>query len=380
MVGGGMVGSSCDVNQGDLHGTRVVFMHDAVPKSRRAGVRASIVAQKRGNARGAKGRRKVDDEMSNQMEINSRQFSGKEMDEREKATSAGVRSRWSWTEPMVWTDRMLTALEEGVKGGKWYCLMDKVLKPGNLESSFAKVKTRKGSAGIDHVTAKMFEGRLDENLAQLRQDLKEGRYTPSPVKRTLIPKPGSKEMRPLGIPTVRDRTVQGALRHVLEPIFERDFAPHSYGFRPGRGSKDALRRVQALLNQGKTWVVDADIKGYFDAIPHDRLMARLREKVSDRTVLGLVEKFLQQDIFDGLKRWKPAEGSPQGAVLSPLLANIYLDPLDHIMARQGWEMLRYADDFVVLCANDTVGRERGEGTTITNGQMLSLRSAGCSVW
>lgn len=295
--------------------------------------------------------------MSERMEENPRQFPDEGMDGRERPTAeASVRSRWSWTEPSAWTDRMLTALEEGVKGGKWYCLMDKVLRLGNLESSFAKVKARKGAPGMDHVTVKQFEGRLEENLTRLRRDLREGNYTPSPVKRTLIPKPGGKEMRPLGIPTVRDRTVQGALRQVLEPIFERDFAPHSYGFRPGRGCKDALRRVQALLDQGRTWVVDADIKGYFDAIPHDRLMARLREKVSDRTVLGLVEKFLEQDIFDGLKRWKPEEGSPQGAVLSPLLANIYLDPLDHAMAKRGWEMTRYADDFVVLCASESEAR------------------------
>ena len=192
------------------------------------------------------------------------------IDEREKPTTkrAGptesVRERWAWAEPSAWSERMLTALEEGVKGGKWYCLMDKVKKPANLRASFAKVKAKRGAPGVDHVTAKMFEKRLDENVGRLIQQLGDGTYVPRPVKRVHIPKPGSKETRPLGIPTVCDRVVQGAVRHVLEPIFERDFAEHSYGFRPGRGCKDALRRVNGLLDEGRTWVVDADIQGYLE--------------------------------------------------------------------------------------------------------------------
>lgn len=300
--------------------------------------------------------------MSDRTEENPRQFL-EGMDGRERPTTragetggAGVRARWAWAEPTVWTERMLTALEEGVKGGKWYCLMDKILKAGNLESAYAKTAANQGSPGIDRVTVEAFGARLEDELARLRRALRDGTYAPQAVKRTMIPKPGSKGMRPLGIPTVRDRVVQGALRHVLEPIFERDFAERSYGFRPGRGCKDALRRVDALLCHGKTWVVDADIQGCFDSIPRDRLMARLREKVSDSTALGLVERFLEQDVFDGLNRWKPGAGTPQGAVLSPLLANIYLDPLDHRMERGGWEMIRYADDFVALCASEAEAR------------------------
>jgi RNA-directed DNA polymerase len=150
-----------------------------------------------------------------------------------------------------------------------------------------------------------------------------------------IPKPGSTEKRPLGVPAVRDRVVQAALRLVLEPIFERDFAPQSYGFRPQRGCLDGLRRVDQLLKQGYTWIVDADLKSYFDTIPHAPLMERVEEKVSDGPVLGLVEVFLNQQVMDGMKSWTPEGGTPQGAVLSPLLSNLYLDPLDHQMAGEG---------------------------------------------
>ena len=151
---------------------------------------------------------------------------------------------------------------------------------------------------------------------------------------------------------MRDRVVQAALRNVLEPIFEKDFAAHSYGFRPGRGCKDALRRVDALLRQGYIFIVDADLKSYFDTIPHDLLMARLREKIADSAVLALVESFLRQRVLDGMAGWAPETGTPQGAVLSPLLSNIYLDPLDHLMADHHIKMVRYADDFVLLCQTE----------------------------
>jgi RNA-directed DNA polymerase len=143
--------------------------------------------------------------------------------------------------------------------------------------------------------------------------------------------------------------VQTALRNVLEPIFEKDFAEQSYGFRHGRGCKDALARVDELLQAGYTYVVDADLKSYFDTIPHDNLLALLGRKVSDSRVLGLIEAFLKADIFENMKNWTPEEGSPQGSAISPLLSNIYLDPLDHLMAQSGFQMVRYADDFVVLC-------------------------------
>ena len=276
----------------------------------------------------------------------------------ERTKQAGeTRDRWSWVERCVWTDRMLTALEKGVKGGKWFALMDKVYSLSNLYSAFEKVKANKGSAGVDRISIPEFETRLQANLERLRELLRDGTYRPQAVKRVWIPKPGAKEKRPLGVPTVRDRVAQTALRNVLEPIFERDFATHSYGFRPGRGCKDALRRVEGLLKKGYRYVVDADIKGYFDSIPHDALMKQVRMKVSDGPVLKLLDRYLKQDIMEAMTTWTPATGTPQGAVVSPLLSNIYLDPLDHVMEQAGFEMARYADDFVILCRSEAEAEE-----------------------
>lgn len=266
------------------------------------------------------------------------------------ATQGGpIRDRWAWTEPAVWTERMLTALEQGVKGGVWFSLMDKVFAERNLRAATAKVVANAGAPGVDHVTVEAFFDQLDTNVAKLTAALRDGSYEPQAIRRVYIPKPGSTEQRPLGIPTVRDRVVQAAVRHVLEPIFEKEFAEHSYGFRPGRGCKDALRQVDALLKHGYGWVVDADLKSYFDTIPHERLLSRLRERIADGRVLGLIESFLKAGILDGLKEGEPEAGAPQGAVLSPLLSNIYLNPLDHQVAAQGYRMVRYADDFVILC-------------------------------
>jgi RNA-directed DNA polymerase len=268
-----------------------------------------------------------------------------------------IRARWAWVEPEVWTERMLTALEQGVKGGKWFSLMDKVYALGNLRMAFQQVKANGGAAGVDHQTVKMFERQLERNLATLSQSLKDESYRPQAVRRVCIPKLGGKEKRPLGIPTVRDRVVQAALLAVLEPIFERDFAAHSYGFRPNRGCKDALRRVNGLLKAGYSWVVDADLKGYFDSIPHSPLKQRVGEKVSDGKVLKLVDAFLTAKVMETAEGWTPEEGTPQGAVVSPLLSNIYLDPLDQKMAQKGIEMVRYADDFVILCRNEAEAKQ-----------------------
>ena len=267
----------------------------------------------------------------------------------EGAKQAGeIWQRWNWVERTVWTERMLTALEQGVKGGKWFSLMDKVTDPKTLWRGFEQVKANDAAAGVDRQSVEDFERHLIQNLKQLSEQLRARTFQPQPVRRQWIDKPGSKEKRPLGIPTVRDRVVQAALRMVLEPIFERDFAEQSYGFRPKRGCKDALRRVDHLLKQGYTWIVDADLKSYFDTIPQDRLIERVEEKVSDGRVIGLVEQYLQQQVMDSGKSWTPEAGTPQGAVLSPLLSNIYLDPLDRAMAAAGIEMVRYADDFVIL--------------------------------
>jgi len=247
---------------------------------------------------------------------------------------------------------MLTALEEGVKGGKWYSLMDKVYALANLRAAFKRVKANGGAAGADHQTVEMYERRLEKNLERLSQALQAGTYRPQAVRRVWIPKPGSREKRPLGIPTVQDRVVQAALLHVLEPIFERDFAAQSYGFRPDRGCKDALRRVWELLEAGYTWAVDADLQSYFDTIPWGPLVRRVEEKVSDGRVIEILQQYLKQEVMDGMQSWTPEGGTPQGAIVSPLLSNIYLDPLDHAVAQWGYEMVRYADDFVILCRSE----------------------------
>jgi RNA-directed DNA polymerase len=249
---------------------------------------------------------------------------------------------------------MLTRLTQRESANRvWFSLMDKTHSPANLHRAFEKVWGNGGSAGADGQTVAHFARHAEDELQRLHEQLREGSYRPQPVRRAWIPKLGSKERRPLGIPAVRDRIVQGALRHVLEPIFETDFAEHSYGFRPGKGAKDALRRVDRLLHAGRHWVVDADLKSYFDTIPHERLMALVQERVADGRVLALVEGFLRAGVLEEAKGWQPTgQGTPQGGVISPLLANVYLNPLDHQMAAGGWEMVRYADDFVVLCGSE----------------------------
>lgn len=265
------------------------------------------------------------------------------------ATQAGLTDRWKWVETSVWTERMLTALEKGVKGGMWFSLMDKVYSPKNLRAAWARVRSNAGVAGIDRQTIDLFEKNEEWELHQLHEQLRSGNYRPQAVLRAWIDKLGSTEKRPLGIPAVRDRVVQTALRHVLEPIWEAEFAETSYGFRPGRGCKDALRRVDELLKKGSTWVVDADLRKYFDTIPHDRLMEVVRQRIADGRVLDLIESYLQAGVMDGDEMQESVEGTPQGAVVSPLLANLYLNDLDHEAAKQGIEMVRYADDFVILC-------------------------------
>lgn len=268
----------------------------------------------------------------------------------ERAKQAGeVLARWAWTEPNVWTERMLTALENGVKGGKWFSLIDKVYAPATLLNAFAKVKANSGAPGVDRQTVKMFEKRLGENLKHLAEQLQKGTYRPQAIRRVYIPKPGTREKRPLGIPTVRDRVVPTAVRAVIEPIFERHFAERSYGFRPGKGCKDALRKVVELLAAGYVWVVDIDLKSYFDTIPHRGLMERIQSRISDGRILQMIEAYLKQGVMESTRTWTPEQGAPQGAVLSPLLSNIYLDPLDKLMADRAFEMIRYADDIVVLC-------------------------------
>jgi RNA-directed DNA polymerase len=244
---------------------------------------------------------------------------------------------------------MVSALGNGVKGGKWFSLIDKVVRPATLDIAWQRVARNKGAAGVDGRSIERFAAQSDRYLAELQASLADGSYRPDPVKRVEIPK-GDGKTRPLGIPAVKDRIVQTALKMVTEPIFGVQFRPGSFGFRPGRGCKDALREVDRLLKAGYTHVVDADLKSYFDTIPHDELMALVEGSISDGRVLALIDGFLRQEIMSEMTRWQPTTGTPQGAVPSPLLANLYLHPLDVLMEQAGYRMVRYADDFVILCA------------------------------
>jgi len=290
------------------------------------------------------------------------------MNEPEKTQPAGVasgpkqagdiRDRWWWVEHTVWTESMLGRLEASGPTTNWFGLWDKVMSPRNLQASWHAVWRNQGAPGTDQQTIKGFEMQVEQELLKLQAELQEGRYRPQAARRVWIPKTGTPEKRPLGIPAVRDRVVQNALKHLLEPVFEQDFAEHSYGFRPGRSAKQAIHRVEELLEGARPWVIDADLKGYFDSIPHNRLMDLVRQRITDGKVTGLVEQYLRAGVMEQGRDWEPGEeGTPQGGVISPLLANLYLNELDHQMVRRGREMVRYADDFVVLCTSEEEARE-----------------------
>ena len=280
-------------------------------------------------------------------------------------------NQWAWVDRAIWTERMLAALGNGVKGNKWFSLIDKVYRPSTLQAAWRQVRANKGAAGIDGQSVERFAANEQEYLSELAKDLEQGKYQPQAVRRVEIPKAGGKT-RPLGIPTVKDRIVQTAVKRVIEPILEKEFLPMSYGFRPGKGCKDALREVDECLREGYTHVVDADLKGYFDSIPHELLKTRIQEHISDGRVLQLLTSWLQQDIVRDLERWTPTAGTPQGAVISPLLANLYLHSLDVKMSELGYRMVRYADD--------CVPRKRTEGGTPRCGCAVREMRVGPSVW
>jgi RNA-directed DNA polymerase len=259
-----------------------------------------------------------------------------------------------WAQRAVWTDRMLTTLlNNTVKGGRWYALFDKVYSELNLFTAAQEVLGKKGAAGVDRQRTEDFDRHLIVETRRLSEQIRGQTYQPQAVRRVWIPKPGDPHsQRPLGIPTVRDRVVQKALVNVIEPILDHTFHDRSFGFRHGRSCRDALRIVEQKLSEGYVYVVDADLKGYFDSIPKDRLLELVKESISDGRVLKLIKQFLNQSILDELREWTPDAGVPQGAVLSPLLSNVYLNPLDHLMDEDGFEMVRYADDFVVLCRSE----------------------------
>jgi group II intron reverse transcriptase/maturase len=225
-----------------------------------------------------------------------------------------------------------------------------------LHDAFKAVKRNRGAAGIDKVSIKMFEANLDENLRALERELKDGSFTPFPLRRKFIPKEPGK-FRPLGIPAVRDRVAQEAVRRLLHPIFEPLFHEASYGFRPGRNCHQALAQVLKLHEEGYQVVLDADIKGFFDNLPHAVIMEAVAAQVADGNILRLVEKFLRCGVMEeGV--FKPTTvGTPQGGVISPLLANIVLNHLDWRLHERGFRFVRYADDFVVLCQTTAQAEE-----------------------
>jgi RNA-directed DNA polymerase len=254
----------------------------------------------------------------------------------------------AWLNRNIWTERMLAALDNGVKGGKWYSLIDKVYRPETLAAAWQQVKANKGAAGIDRQSIEIFNAKSERYLDELTEALRKGTYQAQPVRRVEIDK-GDGKKRPLGIPTVKDRIVQTAVKMVIEPIFEHEFLDMSYGFRPERGCKEALREVDGLLKQGYTYIVDADMAKYFDSISHELLESQLEARIGDGRLLEVLAGWLRQEVVQELERWTPTGGTPQGSPISPLLANIFLHPLDKLMTERGYRMVRYADDFVILC-------------------------------
>jgi len=256
-----------------------------------------------------------------------------------------------------------------LKKRKWYSLYDKVYAQSNLERAWEKVRSNKGAGGVDRQTIASFERKKEQELRELHRLLREKRYRPHALRRVYIPKANG-EQRPLGIPTIRDRVVQQALLNILEPIFEPLFHDHSYGFRPQRDTHQAIAHVRKAVSEGKEWIVDVDIRKYFDTVNHDLLLDAVNEEISDGSVLRLLRMFLESGVMENGVRMATEEGTPQGGVISPLLANIYLNRFDWEMAKAGYDVVRYADDFVVLCATQEEAHRAHEAVkNIIEGQL-----------
>lgn len=235
-------------------------------------------------------------------------------------------------------------------------LLADIVKPENLLRAFHRVKENRGCAGVDGVTIKEFEIHLSRNLGELRNELLKETYVPLPLLKILVDK-GNGESRPLLIPCVKDRVVQSSVLEIIEPIFEAEFEQCSYAYRKGRSMKQAICQVKEYREKGFHWVVDADIDAYFDNIDHQLLFEKVRKVINDASILKLIEGWIKGDVWDGEKITQLSKGIPQGAVISPLLANLFLDQLDEELMEQGFKLVRFADDFLILCKTPQKAQE-----------------------
>jgi RNA-directed DNA polymerase len=236
-------------------------------------------------------------------------------------------------------------------------LMDKVYKRKNLEIAWKRVKANQGKGGIDGQSLEEFEGQLEEQLSRLHEELREDRYQPQPVRQMKIPKAGKRgEFRMLGIPTIYDRVCQQALLNRLEPIFEPVFDEANFGYRRGRSTKDALRKVWKEIQSGREWIVDADLKDFFGSVDHEKLLTLVSQQVSDRRVLQLIRAMLKAGSYGQGRLFPTKQGTPQGGVVSPTLSNVLLTPFDREMRSKGYQLTRYADDWVITCKSAAEAR------------------------
>jgi RNA-directed DNA polymerase len=261
-----------------------------------------------------------------------------------------------WSHHPAWTESMRAALRTRQEsGGKWFSLIDRMWDPKLLKAAWERLnrrvtgEARRRGAGVDGVTVEEFARWPGVEALDLAAELRAGKYRPRPVRRHYIPKPGTTKKRPLGLPCVRDKVVQEALRSLIEPIFEVEFLDGSHGFRPKRSTDTACQRLEEHLRAGKGWIVDADITGFFDNIDHEKLLDQVNRRIADGKILGLIRAFLEAGVMEEMEVRYATTGTPQGGIVSPLLANIFLHALDEDLEARGISWVRYADDFLLLC-------------------------------
>lgn len=246
--------------------------------------------------------------------------------------------------------------------------LPRIVDSANLHVAWERVRDNQGCAGVDGVSIRAFQAYLGKNLALLARELRDGSYLPLPLLKILVDK-GNGESRVLSVPGVRDRVAQAAALKVLEPIFEAEFEHCSYAYRKGRSWRQAVYQVREYYEQGYRWVLDADIDAFFDSVPHDRLLGKVERLVSDKRVVSLLQLWIEAEVWDGQHIVRLTEGIPQGSVVSPMLANLYLDELDEALLARGLRLVRYADDFLVLCKTQEKARAAAELTEAVLEQM-----------